>query len=154
MEGSQVQCMFNLQEWECTAVRAHISLSLRDCWETAGDWWERTARFVISYINPDAILPMGVTEECGNGRCCSTAWLAVALQRAAMACQPRKNPLMNFTGVGWFLHWVHRSISTPLCCLSRSTTAMPCLCTLAYWSLTTSYIIAHLPSKSTPAVPS
>lgn len=81
------QCMFNVQEWECTAVRAHTSLSLQDCWKTAGDCWERTAWFVVSCINQMPSYPW-VSCVCGNGRCCSTAWLSVALQHASMVCQP------------------------------------------------------------------
>lgn len=137
------QCMFNVQEWECTAVRAHISLSLQDCWQTTGDCWEMTAWFVISCINPNAILPMGATDEFVE-----MADAARQLNSSSPACingvSAKKETLHK-------LYWCWLAAPLGLQINQHATllfvTTIPSLCTLAYWSLTTSYIIAYLPSK-------
>lgn len=143
------QCMFNVQDWDCTAVRTHketfvFARLLRNYW-----WLLREDCWVCHQRHKPKC---HLTHQChwwvcGSGRCCSTAWLTVALQHASTACQPRKKHFMNFIGIDWLLHWAHRSNSRPLCCLHSPSQPSPAFVYLHTDHWTTSYKITYLPSK-------
>lgn len=98
------QCMFNVQEWECTAVQAHISLSLQDCWKTAGDCWERTARFVVSCVNQMPSYPWvsWVSVEMADAALQLDYQSLSSMHQWCVSQTGRKKHFINFTGIDRF----------------------------------------------------